>query len=38
VEFFLESSYYTRPASVELAEGDPYHVRLIAWRVPAQGR
>jgi hypothetical protein len=38
VEFFLESSYYTRAASVELAEGDPYHVRLIAWRVQGQGR
>jgi hypothetical protein len=36
VEFFLESSYYTPAASVELAEGDPYHVRLIAWRVQAQ--
>jgi hypothetical protein len=38
VEFFLESSYYTPKASVELAEGDPYHVRLIAWRVQSQGR
>jgi hypothetical protein len=36
IEFFLESSYYTAPASVELAEGDPYHVRLTAWRVQAQ--
>jgi len=38
IEFFLETSYYTPAASVELAEGDPYHVRLIAWRVQAQAK
>lgn len=38
IEFFLESSYYTPAASVELAEGDPYHVRLVAWRVQAQAK
>jgi hypothetical protein len=36
VEIFLESSYYTLPAGVMLAEGDPYHVRFMVYRV-AQG-
>ena len=38
IEFFLETSYYTAPASVELSEGDPYHVRLVAWRVQAPAK
>jgi hypothetical protein len=39
LEFFLESSYYTPPARVALSEGDPYHVRLMVYRVraPAPG-
>lgn len=33
VEIFLESSYYTPAARVQLAEGDPYHVRFMVYRL-----
>ncbi|HSL68866.1 MAG TPA: hypothetical protein VK864_01425, partial [Longimicrobiales bacterium] len=33
VEIFLESSYWTPPAQIQLAEGDPYHVRLMVYRI-----
>jgi hypothetical protein len=32
VEFYLLSSYWTRAADVATAEGDAYHVMLLAWR------
>jgi hypothetical protein len=36
VEFFLVSSYYTDPRAVSVAEGFPYYVRLMAYRVDGQ--
>jgi len=33
VEIFLESSYYTPEERVQLAEGDPYHVRFMVYRL-----
>jgi hypothetical protein len=32
VELFLQSSYFTPPERVALAEGDPYHVTLVVYR------
>ncbi len=33
VEFFVLSSYYLQPAEIETAEGDPYHVIMMMYRV-----